>query len=344
MSQIKMRPGNLLNENGELIECGYATKLLKNYDRKAIKAKKWRIKEWDYYLVTNDDFGIAFTIADNGYMGLISASFLDFEKRTERTISPMVVMPMGKLHMPSTSETGDVHFENKKVELSYYHEDGGRRLVLNMPNFENGFPLIADILLTDIPEDSMVIATPFKEDPKAFYYNQKIVGMRAQGLIIHQGVEIEVNPEKTFGILDWGRGVWTYENTWYWGAGNGLIDGKVFGFNIGYGFGDTSAATENMIFYNGKAHKFEGIEFQIPKAADGKDDFMKPWKFVSTDGRFNANFTPILDRASLTSLVVIASDQHQVFGYFNGDAILDDGTVIQMKDFLGFAEKVSNKW
>ena len=251
MSQVKMRPGDLLNENGELIECGYATKLLKNYDRKAIKAKKWRIKEWDYYLVTNEDFGIAFTIADNGYMGLISASFLDFKKRTERTISPMVVMPMGKMHMPPTSETGDVHFENKKVELSYYHEEGGRRLVLNMPNFENGFPLIADILLTDIPEDSMVIATPFKEDPKAFYYNQKIVGMRAQGLIIHQGVEIEVNPEKTFGILDWGRGVWTYENTWYWGAGNGLIDGKVFGFNIGYGFGDTSAATENMIFYEG---------------------------------------------------------------------------------------------
>jgi len=344
MSQNKLNAGVLLNANGELSERGYATQLVKQYDRKAIKASKMRIKEWDYYLVTNQEFGVALTIADNGYMGLISATFLDFKNKTEKTVSPMVIMPMGKMHMPSTSESGDVHFENKKVELSYYHEEGGRRLVLNMPKFDGVFPLIVDILLTDIPAESMVIATPFKEDPKAFYYNQKIVGMRAQGIVIHKGEELEVKSENSFGILDWGRGVWTYENTWYWGAGNGLIDGKIFGFNIGYGFGDTSAATENMLFYEGKAHKLEGVEFLIPKTADGQDDFMRPWKFSSTDGRFEADFTPILDRAALTSLVIIASDQHQVFGYFNGKAILDDGTVIKLVNFLGFAEKVSNKW
>lgn len=344
MSQNKLHEGKLLNANGELSECGYATHLVKQYDRKAVKASKMRIKEWDYYLVTNQDFGVALTMADNGYMGLLSATFFDFKNKTEKTVSPMVIMPMGKMHMPNSSESGDVHFENKKVELSYYHEEGGRRLVLNMPNFDGAFPLIVDILLIDIPAESMVIATPFKEDPKAFYYNQKIVGMRAQGIIIHKGKELEVRSENSFGILDWGRGVWTYENTWYWGAGNGLIDGKIFGFNIGYGFGDTSAATENMLFHDGKAHKLDGIEFVIPKRADGHDDFMRPWKFTSTDGRFEADFTPILDRSALTSLVIIASDQHQVFGYFNGKAILDDGTVIKLVNFLGFAEKVSNKW
>lgn len=53
---------------------------------------------------------------------------------------------------------------------------------------------------------------------------------------------------------------------------------------------------------------------------------------------------PIIDRKALTSLGVLMSDQHQVFGYFNGSAVLDDGTVIVLKDFLGFAEKVRNKW
>jgi hypothetical protein len=41
---------------------------------------------------------------------------------------------------------------------------------------------------------------------------------------------------------------------------------------------------------------------------------------------------------------VIKSDQHQVFGRFTGKAVLDDGQVIQVKDFPGFAEKVENKW
>ena len=31
------------------------------------------------------------------------------------------------------------------------------------------------------------------------------------------------SPEKDYGTLDWGRGVWTYDNTWYWGSGNGTI-------------------------------------------------------------------------------------------------------------------------
>ena len=44
----------LLDENGHLIETGYARSLILDYDRKRIKANSLRIKEWDYYLVYND--------------------------------------------------------------------------------------------------------------------------------------------------------------------------------------------------------------------------------------------------------------------------------------------------
>ena len=71
---------------------------------------------------------------------------------------------------------------------------------------------------------------------------------------------------------------------------------------------------------------------------------MSPWTFTSDDGRFEMDFEPIMDRASCTDFKVLVSDQHQLFGKFTGKAILDDGTVIEIKDFLGFAEKVHNKW
>ena len=51
-----------------------------------------------------------------------------------------------------------------------------------------------------------------------------------------------------------------------------------------------------------------------------------------------------MDRAACTDLKVIISDQHQIFGKFTGKMILDDGSAIELKDFLGFAEKVRNKW
>ena len=52
----------------------------------------------------------------------------------------------------------------------------------------------------------------------------------------------------------------------------------------------------------------------------------------------------MLDRAACTDVKLIKSDQHQVFGRFTGKAVLDDGTVIEVRDFPGFAEKVENKW
>lgn len=344
MEQTKLTSGQLLNSKGHLNEAGYAFDLVKTYDRSAIKANALRIKEWDYYLVYNQKFGLALTVADNSYMGLVSATFLDFENLREHTFSPMQFFTLGKLKLPSSSREGDVHYKSKQIEIHYLHEKGGRHLTVDIPRFENGLPLKADIVLTETMKDSMVIATPFKDAPKAFYYNQKIIGMKAQGTVNFNDRSYSFDPDSSFGILDWGRGVWTYKNTWYWSASSGLIDNNVFGFNLGYGFGDNSAASENMLFYKGKAHKLAGVSFNIPTLSDGGYDFMSPWEFTSTDSRFEATFTPILDRSSKTSLGILESDQHQVFGFFDGKAVLDDGKNIEMKSFLGFAEKVMNKW
>ncbi len=65
---------------------------------------------------------------------------------------------------------------------------------------------------------------------------------------------------------------------------------------------------------------------------------------ISSDGRFEMAFIPVLDRAACLDFKVIVSDQHQVFGKMTGTAILDDGTKIQVRDMMCFAEKVHNKY
>ena len=71
---------------------------------------------------------------------------------------------------------------------------------------------------------------------------------------------------------------------------------------------------------------------------------MSPWTFTSDDGRFEMDFVPIIDRAAKTDIKIICSDQHQVFGRYSGKAVLDDGTVLEINNMIGFAEKVYNKW
>lgn len=336
--------GPLLNERGELCEAGYARRLIKAYDRLAIKAAAHRIKEWDYYLIMNGRWGVALTIDDNSYMGLLGFSLLDFSRPWEHTCNIIYPFPGGKTGFPASSAEGDVAVKRKNADFCFkVLPDGTRKLTAWVQNFMNKKPIAAEFTLTEEPEDSMVIVTPFAEDKKAFYYNQKINCMKAAGRVEFDGQVIEFDPEESYATLDWGRGVWTYKNTWFWGSGNGTVEGRPFGFNIGYGFGDTSAASENMLFYDGTAHKLEQMTFLIPQK-DGKDNFMSPWKFTSSDGRFEMDFTPVLDRASCTNVGIICSDQHQVFGYFNGTATLDDGTVLKIENLLGFAEKVYNKW
>lgn len=337
------RKQDLLRANGTLSESGYAVAPILNYDRDAVKAGKLRIKEWDYYLISNSEFAVALTIADNSYMGMDSISLIDFKKPWQHTKSPIRLFPMGRTNMPSSSEDGDTEHYCKNHFLSFKRSSGRRFLRFHMDNFYDSKTISGEISLEDHKGDSMVIATPFADDPLAFYYNQKINCMKARGYITLGDKSYIFHPDDSFGTLDWGRGVWTYRNTWYWGSASGLVDGIPFGFNIGCGFGDTSQATENMVFYNHKAHKLSHIAFNIP-TINGKDSYLEPWFFTSNDERFKMIFQPLIDRAAKTNLGILCSDQHQVFGHFTGRVILDDGTVLNIKNFPGFAEKVFNKW
>lgn len=340
----------LLDTSGNIAEPGFAKHLHWTYSRNDIKAPKWRIKEWDYYYIGDAAHGLALTISDAGFVSSLSVSLLGYGKDEDEPFQmndgALGFFPLGKLNLPSTSVKGDIAAQVGNADMLFENDGTIRHLTGVFKDFcKTGESLTFDITLSEFPEESMVIATPFDKDGH-FYYNQKINCMRANGEAHFQGKVYQFRSEDgAMGTLDWGRGVWTYDNTWYWGSGQMLLeDGSTFGFNIGYGFGNTQAASENMLFYNGKAHKLKEVTFDIPRNPDGSYDYLAPWEFHETDGRFEMSFKPVIDRYSPTDLKVIAMIPHQVFGHLTGTAILDDGTRITIKDRLVFAEHVHNKW
>ena len=336
-------PGPLHDEKGRLVETGYATELIKTYDRGRVAASPLRIKEWDYYCVCNDRFALALTVDHNGYMTMDSISLLDFEENSQVTTSRMNLPLFSRRSLPPTSARGNIRVSGKDYEIAFDNDGTQRRLYGRMDRFHREEAISFDLVLTGAPPESMVIVTPYRDHPRAFYYNQKINCLRVSGSILYNKKEYVCTPGDTFAVLDWGRGVWTYDNTWYWGSASGLADGVPFGFNIGYGFGDTSAASENVLFYDGKIHKLSQVRFEIPMK-DGREDYLSPWTFSSDDGRFELSFEPVMDRSAKIDVLVICSDQHQVFGRFSGTVILDDGRKLRIDNLMGFAEKVRNKW
>ncbi len=334
-------PSDLLNTYGELVQTGYATSPLLTYKRENA-AYKLRLKEWDYYLIYNEDSAFALTLASISHVLLISATVIDLKNLT--------VLPKNTLKivsgwfLPESSLTGDINYTDDSVSLSIVHKEKDRVISLYLKNFTAGSDLTASIRLSNEPEDSMVIATPFVENEKYFYYNRKIIGMTASGYINLKNTSYSYLPSTSFGLLDWGRGLWPYKTTWYWSAAQGFIADNVFGFNLGYGFGDTTDASENMLFLNGKASKLGKVKFQIPKNNNGEYEYKKPWTITSDDNRIDLSFEPVYDRNLDLSALLFATSQHQVFGKFTGAVVTDDGSSIYIHDFLGFAERVKNRW
>ncbi len=330
----------LLNAAGELNEAGYATGLILDYDPRDIKANRLRIKEWDYYHIVSGEgnYALSFLAADNRYMGLVNAAVMDFNTKEKFDCTETPILPMVSLHMPCTSESGDISFQSKTCDFHLDRTPEGRHLYCRYDNTFRYPSLEADVFLSQPPMDTMVIATPWTENKKAFYYNQKIPCMRASGYVKTKGRTYTFHPETDFGILDWGRGVWTYDNTWYWGIGSGLVDGKPFGYNVGYGFGDTSAATENMLFYDGKAHKLDLVDFGIP------GHVMNPWHMTSNDGRFTMTFTPEYNDRTDISIGILSQHADKLFGRVSGTVVLDDGIKLNIENMLVFHECVHNKY
>ena len=347
--------GPLLTADGRLAEPGWATQQLLEYDRSRIKASKLRIKEWDYYLVNDDDYALALTISDLGFASMASVSLLDFAAGTFVTQSTLGVLSLGKLNLPPTSAAGITAFSDKKASMTFTVAGGRRTLEVAYRDFKDGQTLQARVELDDEPQDTMVIATPWAESPHAFYYNQKIVAMRATGDFSLGNLSHSFQHERSFGLLDWGRGVWTHDNTWFWMLAQGNQSGADpdarlhrVGFNLGYGFGDTTAASENMFFLDGICHKLGRVDFGIPvrdasaKKVGDRYRLMEPWHFTDDEGRLDLVFTPEIDRFDFMDFKIISSDQHQVFGRFDGWVVLDNGTRFDINGLRGAAEAVHN--
>lgn len=338
------QPGPLLGPDGSPSQVGWSRQPMLdcNLEQAQFYAlrplQQFRMKRWDYYAIFTPRRFFLATIADLGYAGNVFVYTLDFE--TGDLHEEGLVIPLGKgVKLPRNNNKGDIHFENGSIKLSFSLHPEARHISVSWPSFHNGRGILADISLQASTEyESMNIVIPIGN--KRFYNNHKINCLPASGSLRYGDVLEELNPYDSLGSLDWGRGVWEYQSFWNWASASGYLpNGDTFGLNMGLGFGDLSAATENAFFLNNKIHKLDQITFDYTSG-----DYMQPWKFTDNQERVSLTFTPFKDRLAKTNLGLIASEVHQMFGHYNGQVIADDGRVIQIKDLIGFAEEHQARW
>jgi hypothetical protein len=338
-------PSPLLDGQGQLAQTGWARAPLLDcnleqvafYPRVVRPLQRLRVKRWDYYGVTTPECFFSVTLADLGYAGQAFVYTVDFA--TGNYHEETVTIPPGRgPTLPRNSTEGQSCYAGERVSLSFVTTGTSRHLSVHWADF-GGKRLAAEISLRTAPaHQSTVVVIPIRG--RRFYYNRKMNCLPATGWLQIGDKRTEIRSDTCLGNLDWGRGVWEYRSFWVWASASGfLTDRRTFGLNLGFGFGDTSAATENTLILEGRVHKLGQVDFTYDPRA-----FRRPWRMLAPDGRLDLEFTPFLERVARTNLLVITSEVHQMFGRYRGTAVTDDGERIQVDGLIGFAEEHQARW
>lgn len=334
------KPTILLKEDGQLNKPGWCRRNLFEYNRNKINAPWWRIKEWDFYQLGNENYMVQICFANISIGAAATAKLINLKNGKTYSAMGFSLFTKNRYRLPANGDCPH-SFEFKKGGAYLGIEVTERERILKFEDNagEKTFAMNFNLEMMENHE-SITIATPFKQKGR-FFYTNKINCMPVEGKAIIGDEVFEFDKKDTFAVLDWGRGAWPYKNTWYWGNGSAYVDGKLFGFEITWGFGNESNATETALFYDGKCHKIGAVNVEICP----KDRWMEPWAFVSEDGRFNLTMTPFYDNVTgMKFLNLIGAKCHQVHGYWNGTVILDDGKVLEIKNMYAFCERMENLW
>jgi len=331
----------LLDPHGRLMQIGWARRPLLDCNLEQVRLyrlralDRYRIKRWDYYGVTSPDLYFSATLAHLGYAGQVFVYMVDFSDLTyhEETIT----VPLGRgVVLPRNSDQGTSRYAGRSAKVTFHVEPSARRVDVAWDDF-GGRPLRADLRL-EVPNshESTVVVTPIGDH--RFYYNRKINCLPTVGSLQIGDRLVALEPSNTVGNLDWGRGIWEYNSFWVWASASGFLsDGRPAGLNMGFGFGDATAATENTLLLEGRIHKLPRLRFDYDSS-----DFMKSWRMRSD--RVDLTFVPFLPRVARTNLLVVRSEVHQLFGRYYGTVVADGGETIELDGMVGWAEEHHARW
>ena len=328
----------LLDEKGALIQPGFAKKMLFEYNRERINAGPFSLKEWDFYQIISSDTVLQLTIGHVSYVASFSVMLFNIQSGEKKSFTRMKPLPLCSINMPRNPEKPNVlEVHGKDYQMRFDTRSTERLLIVQAEDKKLG-KIDIDLTLHNDPEnEKLVIATPFFKKNQ-FYLNYKESYYGMSGRVTVGDMRMSPGPNDT-ALMDWGRGVWPFQHEWFWGNGAGFVGGEHFGFNIGWGFGDLQYATENMFFWNGKAYKLDQLDVERDER-----DYMQPWHFKDRDGLFDFTMTPVYDRYTENNMLVINTHCHQIFGRYNGTAVLPDGKTIEVKDLIAFCEHAENRW
>jgi len=331
-----LRKTPLLDDLGQPGNFGWSRHNNFIYKPEMAYVPRHNISESDRYIVQSPTHLIVFEIRDDGWLGYTGITIVSLRDKKRSTQFFDTLIPLGTFNMPNTSDLGSVKWRRKKIHLDYINMENGFRIIkADIPKFGHNRGMRCAVILSENDGvESLVTNQPWRNNKYAFRFTCCSPCLIAEGVIQFGSTEIIFSKGHAWGILDWNRSARPKADIRYWAAACGMSEGRQLAFCVGYSWADFSLGTENGFFVDGILHKLDQVTFHIPLS-----DWLSPWRFTSNDNRLEMIFQPHQERVERRRFFFHNNTRRQVFGFFSGKVLLDDGNFMEFHNLTGFAER-----
>ncbi len=332
--------GELLTDDGRLREPGWSPVMLQRWDPARV-ADPEQLRQWDFFTIQSDAAAVNLTLVDLGFLQVATVGVVDLA--TAEVFSSVRIVGGGDTLVLTDEVVGAASLTlggATAPAMAFTTDATSTQITIDLPVSSLGVASQGSFTIRRRPAmPYLSVATPFAEDPHLFFYEQKLPGMTAEGTLTIGARTFTFTADGTDATMDWGRGAWPDTALWRWGAASGIVDGVPVAFNLGNGFGDARAGSENLLIAGDVAHKLAGVVWTY-----SVDDALADWRFEADDGRLSLVLHPIAPEVGGLDFGAVYSRLHKAYGTFTGTIVLDDGRTLTIDGMRGFAEQMELSW
>ena len=281
--------------DGRVSTGGWCRDTLINFDKSLCK-NRFTLNERDSYLIVNSDAAIYLSVAEKGVNAEVSAAVVNLSTGEQDFRTLKKYMSFGRLDMPSSSKNGDVTFTDTRVGMNFSNTALNRYIRCEFVDFCRDKNLYINLEISESDSESFNILLPGKSNPKSFFLKRFAPFMKASGVVRCGGAEFNFSKDDSFAFLDWQRYSLSDKSCYHALYANSRIPSGDFALCLAGGVGNTTNASENCYFLDGKIHKFASV-----KALGNEEKLHKDWKFTAGSNAMELTFKPMIRGGKLLS-------------------------------------------
>lgn len=294
-------------------------------------------KKWNTWTMYGEEVMFTATVAHFDIGAVCLVYFLDYE--TERFFEKRIALPFARHVKMPEDVLANLKFEDSRLSLHVVQENRKTHLYVSIADFDNE-TLHADFLITH-PDDDDSVNVVIPKNRHVFQFTAKHHILPTSGFLQIGRKRYEFNPDYSFTVYNYTRGVWPRNTEWQWAMASQRSGGRRIGLNFGGSWTDGTGMTENAVIVDGTMTKIhEDVLFSF-----NPERMRERWSIHTkfTDC-VDLTFTPFFEREAAARRRGVRADFTQVFGYFNGTVRLDSGERLLVRRLLGSCETFTAKW